>query len=287
MFRPADTITALFSFFLLVLAAFFYSKIPSAPYLILIYASLIFFQLMLVYLSKLNSFLAQTRDIIFPTISVLIIFDSLELIVHKVNPQDMDYLLIRLDYLIFGDYPTIAMERIMQPILTDILQVAYTTYYFLPIMLGITLKVKNRDEDFKKSLFLILLCFYLSYVGYILVPALGPRYAMEHLHGMELTGFIVAKPIQDTLNLLEGIKRNAFPSGHTAITLTVLFLSYRYVRGLFWAMLIPSLLLVVATVYCRYHYVVDVIAGILLTIVTIAIGEVYYKPNKKKKGAHL
>lgn len=285
--RPADTITALFSFFLLVLTAVFYFKIPFANNLILIYASLIFFQVSLVYLSKLNSFLAQTRDIIFPTISVLIIFDSLELIVHKVNPQDMDYLLIRLDYLIFGGYPTIAMERIMQPILTDILQVAYTTYYFLPIMLGIALKVKNRDEDFKKSLFLILLCFYLSYVGYILVPALGPRYAMEHLHGMELTGFIVAKPIQDTLNLLEGIKRNAFPSGHTAITLTVLFLSYRYVRGLFWAMLIPSLLLIVATVYCRYHYVVDVIAGILLAIVTIAIGEVYYKSNKKKEGVHL
>lgn len=282
--RPADTITTLFSFFLLVLTAFFHSKIPSAPYLILIYASLIFFQLILVYLSRLNSFLALARDIIFPVISVLIIFDSLELIVHKVNPQDMDYLLIRLDYLIFGVYPTIVMERIMQPILTDILQIAYTTYYFLPIMLGIALKVKKRDEDFEKSLFLILLCFYLSYVGYILVPALGPRYAMEHLHGMELTGFIVFKPIYDILNLLEGIKRNAFPSGHTAITLIVLFLSYRYVRGLFWVMLIPALLLIVATVYCRYHYVVDVIAGILLTIVTIAIGEVYYKIHKSYLG---
>jgi membrane-associated phospholipid phosphatase len=279
--RPADTITALFSFLLLVLAAFFYSKIPSAPYLILIYASLIFFQLILVYLSRLNSFLALTRDIIFPVISVLIIFDSLGLIVHNINPQDIDYLLIRIDYVVFGCYPTIFMERIMNSFLTDILQVAYSTYYFLPVILGVVLKIKKKNEEFEKSLFLILLCFYLSYVGYILFPALGPRYAMEHLHDKTLGGFLVSKPIQDILNLLEGVKRDAFPSGHTGIALTVLLLAYRYARGLFWIMLTPVALLIFATVYLRYHYAVDVIGGVLLTIVTIAIGEVYYKFYKR------
>lgn len=279
--RPADTITALFSFLLLILTAIFYKKISSAPYLILIYSSLIFFQLILVYLSRLNPFLALTRDIIFPVISVLIIFDSLGLIVHNINPQDLDYLLIRLDYIIFGGYPTIFMEKIMNSFLTDILQVAYSTYYFLPIILGVVLKIKKKNEEFEKSLFLILLCFYLSYVGYILFPALGPRYAMDHLHDKTLGGFLVSKPIQDILNLLEGVKRDAFPSGHTGIALIVLLLAYRYARGLFWIMLTPVVLLIVATVYCRYHYAVDVIGGILLTIVTIAIGEVYYKFHKR------
>jgi len=281
--RPADTITALFSFLLLVLTVFFYNKIPSAPYLILIYASLIFFQLMLVYLSRLNSFLALTRDIIFPVISVLIIFDSLGLIVHNVNPQDIDYLLIRIDYVVFGCYPTIFMERIMNSVLTDILQVAYSTYYFLPIILGVVLKIKKRNEEFEKSLFLILLCFYLSYVGYILFPALGPRYAMEHLQEKQISGFLVSQPIQDILNLLEGVKRDAFPSGHTGIALTVLLLAYRYARGLFWIMLTPVVLLIFSTVYLRYHYVVDVLGGVLLTIVTIAIGEVYYRAYKNSK----
>lgn len=280
--RPADTITALFSFLLLVLTVFFYNKIPSASYLILIYSSLIFFQLILVYLSRLNSFLALTRDIIFPVISVLIIFDSLGLIVHNINPHDIDYLLIRLDYIIFGGYPTIFMERIINSFLTDILQVAYSTYYFLPVILGVVLKIKKKNEEFEKSLFLILLCFYLSYVGYILFPALGPRYAMEHLQERQISGFFLSKPIQDILNLLEGVKRDAFPSGHTGIALTVLLLAYRYARGLFWIMLIPVALLIFATMYLRYHYAVDVIGGILLTIVTIAIGEVYYKFYKKR-----
>ncbi|MDA8214697.1 MAG: phosphatase PAP2 family protein [Nitrospiraceae bacterium] len=284
MFRPADTITALFSFFLLVLTAFFYSRIPSAPYLILIYASLIFFQLILIYLSRLNSFLTLTRDIIFPVISVLIIFDSLGPVVHNINPHDIDYLLIRLDYVIFGCYPTILMERIMNSVLTDVLQVAYSTYYFLPIIVGVVLKIKKKNEEFEKTLFLILLCFYLSYVGYILFPALGPRYAMDHLHEKTLGGFLVSKPIQEILDLLEGVKRDAFPSGHTGIALTVLFLAYRYVRGLFWIMLPAVTLLIFATVYLRYHYAVDVIGGVLLAVVTIALGEVYYGFYKRRDG---
>ena len=284
MFRPADTITALFSFLLLFMTAFFYSRIPSAPYLILIYASLIFFQLILIYLSRLNSFLTLTRDIIFPVISVLIIFDSLGPVVHNINPHDIDYLLIRLDYVIFGCYPTILMERIMNSVLTDVLQVAYSTYYFLPIILGVVLKIKKKNEEFEKTLFLILLCFYLSYVGYILFPALGPRYAMDHLHEKTLGGFLVSKPIQEILDLLEGVKRDAFPSGHTGIALTVLFLAYRYVRGLFWIMLPAVTLLIFATVYLRYHYAVDVIGGVLLAVVTIALGEVYYGFYKRRDG---
>ncbi|MDI6800602.1 MAG: phosphatase PAP2 family protein [Thermodesulfovibrionales bacterium] len=282
--KPADAITIIFSISLLLLTASFYKKIPSASYLMLIYSSLIFFQLALVRLSRLNSFLTLTRDIIFPVISVLIIFDSLGLIVHNINSQDIDHLLIRLDYIIFSGYPTIMMEKVASPLLTDVLQIAYSTYYFLPVMLGIMLKAKRKDEEFEKSLFLILLCFYLSYVGYMLFPALGPRYAMEHLQEKQIGGFLVSQPIQQILNLLEGVKRDAFPSGHTGIALTVLFLAYRYERGLFWIMSVPVLLLIVATVYCRYHYVIDVIGGAALTVVTVTIGELYYNFYKRRYG---
>jgi membrane-associated phospholipid phosphatase len=169
------------------------------------------------------------------------------------------------------------MEKITTPLLTDILQVAYSTYYFIPIVLGIALKFQRKKEEFEKTLFLILFCFYLSYIGYIMFPALGPRYAMQHLHENELGGFLVSQPIQNLLNLLEGVKRDAFPSGHTGVALTALFLSYIYTRRFFLVLLIPVILLIIATVYCRYHYVVDIIGGILLTVVTIVIGEVYYK----------
>lgn len=280
--RASDIVNIFFCLFLLILTLSYYERIDKSGFLILVYSSLIIFQVILIYLSRLNSFLRITHDIIFPVFSVLIIFDSLGLIVHRINPQDIDYLLIRLDYIILGGYPTLYLERIMNPLLTDILQIAYSTYYFLPVVFGIVLKIKGREEDFQKSLFLILLCFYLSYIGYILFPALGPRYTIGHLHEGELRGFLFSGAIQDILNLLEGVKRDAFPSGHTGIALIVLFLSFKYSRVLFWIILIPVILLIFATVYCRYHYVIDVIGGILLMVVTVIIGELYYKFHKEK-----
>jgi membrane-associated phospholipid phosphatase len=275
--RPADTLNIIFSALLIVVTLFFYNSIEQAPYLILIYASIIVFQLILVRISRMNKFLAITRDIVFPVVSVLIVFDSLGLIVHRINPQDIDYLLIRLDYLIFGGYPTVYLERFISPLLTDLLQIAYSTYYLMPVMVGIAVKLECTNKEFDKTVFLILLCFYLSYVGYMLFPALGPRYAIEHLQSTEVDGFMFSRTIQDVLNMLEGVKRDAFPSGHTGIALTVLYLAFRYVKKLGWILLAPVTLLIIATVYCRYHYVVDVLGGIILTIVTLVIGEVYYK----------
>ncbi|MGO9377681.1 MAG: phosphatase PAP2 family protein [Dissulfurispiraceae bacterium] len=275
--KPADTLNILFSLFLLILTIIYHAVIRGAGYLMLIYGSLIFFQLILSRLGRINQFLELTHDIFFPVVCVLIIFDSLGLIVHSINPQDIDYLLIRADYRILGGYPTVFLERFIYSPLTDILEVAYSTYYLMPVTLGIALKLRKDKSAFEKSLFLILLCFYLSYIGYIIFPALGPRYTMDHLQSKAVVGFLVSKPIQDMLNLLEGVKRDAFPSGHTAIALTVLILSWKYARNIFRILLVPVILLIFATVYCRYHYFVDVIGGIILVVVTFTVGEVYYK----------
>ncbi|MEW6161897.1 MAG: phosphatase PAP2 family protein [Nitrospirota bacterium] len=214
-------------------------------------------------------------DLIFPIICVMVIFESLEWLVHYVNPEDIDPILIRLDYLIFSGHPMILLERIMSPLLTDILQLAYLSYYFLPITLGIVLN--NRRREFDRSLFLVLFCFYLCYLGYILMPALGPRYAITHLQTTELQGLFVAEPIQRFLDQLEGIKRDAFPSVHTAIASIVLYLAHRFKRRLFWVFLPVVPALIFSTVYCRYHYVVDVMGGFGVTILTIFLGERYYE----------
>lgn len=281
MIKPSDRVTALFSFFLLVIVVLNHDKIPESRYLVILYASIIFLQFLLIQISIRNQAFAISRDIIFPVISVFIIFDSLEAIVHNINPHDIDYILIRLDYSLFNAYPALILERIENPFLTEILQIAYTSYYFLPVSLGVLLKIKRDERGFDKALFMILLCFYLSYVGYILFPALGPRYSINHLYTGELKGLFLYEPIQRLLNSLEGIKRDAFPSGHTAIALTVSVLAYRYHRRFFYVTLPVVIMLVFSTVYCRYHYVVDVLGGIFLTILTFLIGDKIYGSEEK------
>jgi len=90
--------------------------------------------------------------------------------------------------------------------------------------------------------------------------------------------------MQNLLNRLEGIKRDAFPSGHTGVALTALYLAYRYNKTLFRIYLPVVGLLLFSTVYCRYHYVVDVIAGVILAAAAIFFGEIYYKWQEKREG---
>lgn len=281
-FRPADIITIIFISLLLVITIGFNSKIPNRLLLTPIYSALLIAQFILIKVKDKTRLLRIMYDLIFPVISVLVLFDSLGWVVHYINPVDIDPLLIKLDFMLFGNHPTVMLEAVMDPVLTDILQLAYSSYYFLPVTLGIALLKNNQREEFSRSLFLILFCFYLSYIGYIIWPALGPRFTLDHLQMQKLQGFLIAEPIQQLLNRLEGIKRDAFPSGHTGIALTVLYLAYKFKKRLFLIFLPMVSALIFSAVYCRYHYVVDIIAGFGLTGVTIFFGERYYSWWEKR-----
>jgi membrane-associated phospholipid phosphatase len=283
--KPAESLTILFLLSLVMLSLVFYKQIPRFKTLTAAYTSLLVIQVLLsrnaLSFSRSRA-MDGIRSVVFPVACVLVIFDSLEFLVHPINPRDIDPALIRLDYLIFRGYPTVMLESFHHPVLTDLLQVAYSTYYFLPISLGVILKSQKGDEEFDRAVFFILLCFYLSYIGYILFPALGPRYTMNHLQSSELGGMWVAEPIQSVLNSIEGIKRDAFPSGHTGVALVVLGLAYRSHRRFFFVALPAVALLIIATVYCRYHYVVDIIGGVFLTGITFCMGEKYYGCRKTR-----
>ena len=74
------------------------------------------------------------------------------------------------------------------------------------------------------------------------------------------------------LNNLEKNKTDAFPSGHTAVSLLSLYYAGKAREKILAACLIPVVTgLIISTVYLRYHYVIDVIAGIAVTCVTIAL----------------
>lgn len=280
--RPADALTIFFASLLLLITLIFNSAIPKRNLLVLIYSLLLAAQFFVMRFRDQTKLTRAVYDLLFPLISVIVIFDSLGWIVHYINPVDIDPILVEIDYRLFGNHPTVMLESIVNPLLTDILQLAYASYYFLPVVLGVMLLRNGQREEFNRSLFLVLLCFYLSYIGYIIWPALGPRFEIAHLQTIELRGMFFADLIKDALNFLEGIKRDAFPSGHTAIALTVLYLAFKYKRMLFWIYLPVVIMLIFSTVYCRYHYVVDVIAGMGLTLLTLFLGERYYNWWEKK-----
>ena len=206
-----------------------------------------------------------------PLIIIPTSFHELHYLVHNVNPVDFDQLLINIDYAMFGVHPTIWLEKWAHPVAVEYFQIIYTTFYFLPIILAYILFKRKKARDYDYFLFLIVFGFYLSYIFYFLVPAVGPRFTLNHLQTFPVEGLWLTEGIRQTLDTLENIQRDAFPSGHTAITLVVVIYAWKYSKPYFWILTVVGSSLLFSTVYLRYHYVVDVIAGILLTLVMITI----------------
>jgi membrane-associated phospholipid phosphatase len=205
-------------------------------------------------------------------LTVSLVFNSLGGLIASLHTTTCDALLIAVDQAMFGVHPTVWMERLINPTLSALLQLAYISYYFIPLALGIVLIARGRFAAFEDVLFGILLCFYLSYVGYLLFPAIGPRFTLSHLQtqGLQLSPFM--ETIQETLNALEKNKTDAFPSGHTAVALMSLYYAWKERENKLFALLLPVVTgLIVSTVYLRYHYVIDVLAGMALTGLTIAL----------------
>ena len=207
-----------------------------------------------------------------PIVIILLVFNSLGELIPRVRHQYYDDVLIRIDYALFGTHPTVWMEQFNNVLLTGLLQIAYISYYFMPISLGTSLFLRKKQDDFDSAVFTIALCFYLSYIGYLLVPAVGPRFTLNQVQTMDLQAGPFTLWIQQTLDGLEKNKTDAFPSGHTAVALVSLFYAWKCREKMIFWVLVPAVsALIVSTVYLRYHYVIDVIAGVLLAMLTILI----------------
>lgn len=203
----------------------------------------------------------------YPVTLIPITYKELSYLIPLIHPRDFDAELAAIDHSFLGVNPTVWLERFTWPPLTEVLQLTYSSYYLLPVILGIVLWRGGRLKDFHFWVFIVVLGFYLSYLGYIAVPAIGPRFLPEIVQAQTkpLTGIWLFHPVRAMLDSAEGITRDCFPSGHTELTLLVLYYAHRFHRKSFWWLLPLGSGVIISTVYLRYHYVVDVVAGALLT----------------------
>lgn len=208
---------------------------------------------------------------------VLVVFDNLGPLIHALNPVDRDTWLIAFDRTVFGGDPTAFLERYATPFLSDVLTVCYALYYVHPIILGALFYVdeaKGRTREFSRYAFTIVFVFFVSYACYFALPAIGPRYTIPHAG--PLPRGVISRAIDDTLDKLEKNKRDCFPSGHTMVLTAILLEARRRSKKTFWAFFPFAAGLIIATVYCRYHYVADVLAGMLMAFLTVPLGNAIY-----------
>ncbi len=214
----------------------------------------------------------------YPLIYLFVIFESFFMILPYVNLHRYDEILVNIDFQLLGVHPTVWIEQWNRPWLTDLFYALYLFYFPMPLFIIVWLYKQNRMTDFDKTIFVYMLTYYGAYIVYFLVPAAGPRFyePLLSLQQKDLNGIILAQPIRSLINFLEPNKLDAFPSLHAAISFTTLLTMGKYNKKMFWIFLPVITGIFISLVYCRYHYVIDIIAGVSWSVVTFIFGHKYY-----------
>jgi membrane-associated phospholipid phosphatase len=203
----------------------------------------------------------------------------------------LDPYFFRLDEQVFGFGPSFAfMAALPFRWISEVFYAAYFSYYLMIFGVGLALYRRDRAQ-FDHYISVTSFVFYVCYLIYIFLPVVGPHIYYPDLVPFRLPAESLPPAVPEFpatvqagvfFRLMAFLYAHfespgaAFPSSHVAIALVTLHFSFRYLRAIRWPHLVLVVLLCLATVYCRYHFAVDVIAGILTTVVFLPLGNTLY-----------
>jgi membrane-associated phospholipid phosphatase len=266
--RGSERLTALVLLLLSVAAAV--SRSPEAGPRLLATAGLLGVVLLLARTGARAGPLGLARDFA-PVAIVVAIFMLLQPLIVALNPDRYDAALAAVDARWFAPLAAAWRGALGRPDwFTDLIYAVYWSYYLLPVAVAVAVRAWRGPADFERTVFAVLLAFYLSYLGYFLWPASGPRVPIGE-EAVVLGGGVVAGAIREFLRVAEATTLDAFPSGHTALSLVPAALGTRLFPR--WAPLLWTWAgaVIFATVYIQVHYVVDVVAGGVLGLAALAL----------------
>ena len=173
-----------------------------------------------------------------------------------------DPLLLQLDTALFGTTPSLRLERWIHPVVTDVLSLGYLTYVPWLWLAMFLYWVGDLDvlKRFQAGLFSI---YGIGFLGYSILPASGPYRSMAGMFHVPLVGDWLTEINSFAVSIgSNGV--DVFPSLHCAGSLFLLAADRRFHRWRYRVLVLPSCVLWLSTIYLRYHYLVDCLAGFLL-----------------------
>ena len=177
---------------------------------------------------------------------------------------DRDQALMAIDQRVFGFQASIVLQRFVSPRLTTWMTFAYFYHLINIPLVALYIYVWCGRPRFREMMSGIMVVSFFGLMGYLLVPAIGPIYTLRDQYTVPLhqSLFMLNREV-DFMDFAR-IRRDVFPSLHVAISFVAWLYAYRNSKKLFWILSPLILSLWVSTIYLRYHYLIDVVAGLIL-----------------------
>jgi len=188
-FYPVDMLILCYFLGISLLILFYWSRIPGAAWLIALRLAGV---LLVVVAGRAMSSRFRAVPSFFrnwyPWVDVGVAYKEMGILIPAIRRSDADAALARLDIALWGVHPTVWLERIQTTALTEFLQITYSLFIPALLLVAVVLWWQRRVGKFRYYVFLITLGFLVSFLGYFLVPARGPRFLLDHLQTRPLEG---------------------------------------------------------------------------------------------------
>jgi hypothetical protein len=183
----------------------------------------------------------------------------------------VDGLLLGFDRSLVGETPSLAWEPWLHPWLEDMTMAGYL-FFFYYLIAGPGHYCVRDLRLFRKCIVGLFTLYALAFTGYSVLPAGGPHiYLNFHtpLHGPWILDRVITTVNQASNGL------DVFPSVHLAASLYLLLFDWKHYRRRFWWVLGPCIMLAFATLYLRFHYLVDLAAAVPVALIGWWMAEAY------------
>jgi len=265
------TLSMLAVIFLTCIIFSFFHTIETAYFYEISGISIIYLILMSILNDREGSFSLFLRAI--TTVAVCwAIYFVMSKLPFDVVPYNSDTFLARLDQLLgFGTAPVLWAEKFVNSMNLNFFSFVYAV--FIPFMYySIFISLLGRQYNERKVFITAFVVTYaISFMGHLFLPARGPIvfYASDFSHILSGGGYF-HKLVVDSIDKAGG-PHGAFPSLHVGVTWFVCYfdLKFNRIRGLLYLPLV--VLIIISTVLLRYHYVIDLIAGVAIGTFSVSI----------------
>jgi membrane-associated phospholipid phosphatase len=194
---------------------------------------------------------------------------TLHRVLPLVNPHSLDLELHALDLKWFGIEPALYLERFVTPNTTEWFSFFYYSYFYLVVghLVPIIFFGRNQRTAAQFGLGMTLLAV-VSHTLYLYVPGYGPYRALAQEFARPLPDGVWWGIVQQTVSF-GGAQKDIFPSLHTAFPAFIAMYSFQHRDSTPYRYCWPvtafvTANVIVATMFLRWHYLIDVVVGLIL-----------------------
>ncbi len=187
-----------------------------------------------------------------------------------------DPAVLAMEQAVLGGQPTLWIQKILSPAVTEWLMFAYVTYLPLYPILCAVLFFKRGEQAMEDFIFSLAVANLACAACFIVFPVAGPLYWMPGQYSVPLKGFAFTAVGEFIRTRFQAIG-SSIPSPHCANATIMLITAYRAHRPTFYVLAPVVLSIYVSAFALRFHYLTDVVLGIAVGLATVAAVPVWLR----------